>query len=538
MVILTQNQKEMAIRRRFEAYRVDPVGFMTDILDVNPSHVWPKMREIAESVRDHRYTAVPAGHSVSKTYTAARLAVWFKACFQPSTVVTTAPSDNQVRNQLWREIHAAFAYASGHVPLGGAMRVLQWDMIPSKQTLSQIPPGQRSLWEKNFIIGFATSPDNVGEHATKMQGFHNEHVLVILDEACGIVSPIWRAVLESLMTDENCRILAIGNPTEPFGDFANACKSDRWNTVKVSVRDTPNFISRSRIIPQVAGYDYDQDIVAEYGEFSNKHKYRCLGEFPSYSEGTFYGAELAKARFDGRVGVWDHEPTQVVYTFADFGDMYTAFIFMQLLRSRIRIIDCYWDNKGVGMAAYAKVIQSKDYVYDTGPGPKSSPRIYCGPDLITSNERSVQTGKATRDIGAELGLNLTAVRAHYFGDGIEAVRSIWPLMEINEPLCKIFLDAVQGYRKKKDIVQSTDKQPVYHDVPVPRSWERHMMDALRHLAVAYRYVLKQRGKLIGFQKPISTQRAFNRNSGYGRRHVFDFHRGRAQRRSVIPRRYL
>ena len=120
---------QRAINRKRLAYRNDPIGFETEVLDIKPSHVWGKMREVAESVRDNQFTAVPAGHSVSKTYGAARIAVWFKTCFEPSTVITTAPSDNQVRNQLWREIH--MAYAGG----GGNCRHSHWDYLSDQAVL-------------------------------------------------------------------------------------------------------------------------------------------------------------------------------------------------------------------------------------------------------------------------------------------------------------------------------------------------------------------------------------------------------------------
>ena len=101
-------EQEMKITDSIEGYQQDPVGFCTDVLSLKPEYMWFKRVEILESVRDHQFTAVRASHSVSKTFTMGRVVAWFKTCFQPSTVITTAPSDNQVKNQLWREIHAAY----------------------------------------------------------------------------------------------------------------------------------------------------------------------------------------------------------------------------------------------------------------------------------------------------------------------------------------------------------------------------------------------------------------------------------------------
>ena len=49
-------------------YKKDPIGYMVDCLDVKQEHVWGKMHEVANSVRDNQYTAVKACHSSSKTY--------------------------------------------------------------------------------------------------------------------------------------------------------------------------------------------------------------------------------------------------------------------------------------------------------------------------------------------------------------------------------------------------------------------------------------------------------------------------------------
>lgn len=480
MPVKAPTKEQIQLAERFTAYQQDPIGFMIQCLDVKKGHIWPKMREVAESVVDNQLTIVPACHSVSKTFGAGRIAVWFKTCFVPSTVVTTAPSDNLVRNQLWREIHAA--YSGAKIPLGGKMTTLQWELKPSKHILEAIESEQRAQWEKNFAIGFSTSPDTLTEHATKIQGFHNYWVLVIMDEGCGIYPQIWKSVMEGLVINERCKVLAIGNPTDPTGEFYKACQTKSgWNVINISVEDTPNFKEGREIIPGVAGRDYYDRMLKKYGRNSNTFKIRVLGQFGDYREGTFYGRELAEAINDERIGGFPHDPALLTYSFTDLGDIYTAAIFAQFIKGRIRIIDCYWDNQGLGIPNYAKVTQTKPYVFKDH---------YAGPDLITSNEKSVQTGQTTRDVAAQLGINLTPVIKHSFDNGIEAVRSIWPLLEINEPYCKVFIEAARNYRKRKSETLSTDDQPAYHDTPLKPQWEAHMMDALRHLAMAYRYYIK------------------------------------------------
>ncbi len=509
------NKQMQDIHKSLIGYRQDPIGFMTNVLSLKPEYIWPKMVEVAEAIRDHQLVCVRAGHAVSKTFSLGRIVPWFKICFQPSTVITTAPSDNLVRNQLWREIHAA--YSSSRVPLGGKMTTLQWNVKPKPDVLAQLDTRSREQWEKNFAIGFATSPDSSTEHATKMQGWHNEYVLVVIDEACGIMPQIWRTAVQALIIDEQCKLVAIGNPTDPESDFAKACYSsdpiknegnapymsdEGFWVITISGKDTPNYKQNKRVIPGLAGREFVERIEKKYGKNGDGTRYRVLGLFPTHKEGTYYGRHLAKAHKEKRIGNYRWDETVPVHTFSDTGDMYTATIYAQFMKTGIRIIDEYWDNEGLGLPAWVKMCQSKPYVYG---------RHFVGPELGYKVSGRFQTGKSTLDIAAELGFNLTPIIAHSFDDGIEAGRNIWSKLEINSQ-CVTFLKAASGYGKKKNMALSTDSESVYYDQPA-KTWHRHMMDALRHLAMAYNYE-EIGGEVLGYNRPITVGRPDNQTIDY------------------------
>ncbi len=515
MLTVEEDREIVKIDDKMIGYRQDPVGFLINVLGLPDEWVWSKMREVCNSVRDHQFTLVRACHSVSKTFTSGRIVPWFKMCFQPSTVITTAPSDNQVRNQLWREIHAA--YAGSRIPLGGKMTTLMWDVKPNKDTLELLPPIEREKWEKNFAIGFSTSPDTATEHATKMQGWHNEWVLFLFDEVCAIIPQIWRTVLDGLMIDDHCKLLAIGNPTDPECEFAKACYSSDpikqegsetytsdmgYNVITISVYDTPNYIEGRRVIPGLAGREYVERIVKKYGPDGDGTRIRVKGLFPTHKEGTYYGFQVAAAAREDRIGEYPWDNSAPVYTFSDFGDMNTATLFVQFIRDRVRIIDDFWDNEGTGIPAWCKMCQSKSYTYGGH---------FAGPEFAYGTAGRNQTGKATRDIAAQLGFNIDAVIEHSFDDGIECGRSIWNLITINKSTCLTCVKALKGYGKKKNQSLSTDEITVYHDQPA-KTWHRHMADAWRHLAVHYKYS-DIKGEFIG----ESAQRmpdSMNRRSSY------------------------
>jgi hypothetical protein len=476
------SKKESA--KILKRYQANPIAFQIDCLDVKESFVWPKMREVAESVRDNTKTAVKAGHGVSKSFEAARTALWFLLCHYPATVITTAPTHNQVEEILWREIRDS--YARRKIPV---------NVEPTRTRLD--------LEEKWFALGFSTRPDTVTSEATRFQGFHNEHILVIFDEAAGIDPRIWKAA-EHLLTSGHCRWLVIGNPTSDVGDFADCFKEDSgWHQITISVLDTPNYKENREVIPGVSGREYEEKIAKKYGRDSNEYKIRVKGEIPEYTEGTFYGSRIAKLYRDEHIGDVPYEETAKVYTFWDLGDIYTAIIFTQFIQDRIHLIDFYYDNTGIGLPGYKKVLDVKPYIYGGH---------WVGPDVDPSSgsNRKTVMGKTVVDEAAQLGIHFDIVNSHSFTDGIEAVRGIFPKLRISSR-CRDFVEAIKRYKLKKNELLSTEDKTVYYKDPV-KDWTQHPADALRHLAMAYRYQLVIENKMIGYPQPIPASRGTKRKS--------------------------
>jgi hypothetical protein len=145
---------------------IDPVLFAVHILGVN---LWDREAEILESIKTHRRTAVKAAHGVGKTFTLALATLWWLARYPEGIVLTTSPTQRQVRTQLWSEIHRAVEHAKVPYPKLNSTELKLRD-------------------DNNFALGFSTN------QAENFQGYHGKHVLIIADEAPGIESGIWDAV--------------------------------------------------------------------------------------------------------------------------------------------------------------------------------------------------------------------------------------------------------------------------------------------------------------------------------------------------------
>ena len=231
-----------------EKIRNDPEWFIEKVLCHS---LWDKTREIVLSVQKHHETAVRSCHGSGKTFTAADIVHWWLCSYDDAIVVTTAPTDRQVKEILWRDIRNG-ALGKGLYPK---------DAVLEKQI---------NLGEKWFAIGFATDRQDM------MQGFHSPHLLVIVDEASGVTQPIFEAI-DGLNPE---RVLLLGNPLLNTGRFADDFKSPHINKIHISAHDTPNIKEHRTIIPGLITDDEVNLFRERYGEDSDVYRVRILGEFP------------------------------------------------------------------------------------------------------------------------------------------------------------------------------------------------------------------------------------------------------------------
>lgn len=264
-------------------WRQDPIGWMKTWL--GGPEPWARQVEIAESVRDFRETNVHTGNAIGKDWIAARLALWFLFTREDAIVVTTATKKKQVDLVLWGEIRSAYKRARG--PLGGKLQPVA----------SELKIGDH--W---YAIG-VTARDT-----SAFSGFHSKHVCVIEDEAAGLPEFSDEAAL-GLMAGPNDRLFRIGNPVcGPTHYFAKACAKRTIpgvaNTIRVSSRETPNFVSGKNLIPGMATREMVASFERKYGKGSVLALAHNDGIFPgSASDGLISIEQIAAARQRSLAGV-------------------------------------------------------------------------------------------------------------------------------------------------------------------------------------------------------------------------------------------
>lgn len=254
MKVQTKREKQKAVfKKRIPQYRKNPVLFSKEILNFEPDE-W--QIAVLLDLANHPKVTVRSGQGVGKTGLEAVALLWFLSCFPYTRVVATAPTRQQLNDVLWSEISKWLDKS----PI--LKKVLKW-------TKTRVYVTKYS--ERWFAVArTATKPEN-------MQGFHEDNMLFIVDEASGVADPIMEAILGTLTGDNN-KLLMCGNPTKTSGTFYDSFTVDRENYFchvinarNVRRTNKDNIVTLDR----------------KYGRDSNVVRVRVDGEFPLQEDDVF-----------------------------------------------------------------------------------------------------------------------------------------------------------------------------------------------------------------------------------------------------------
>ena len=253
-----QNLRAELFRKRIPLYRKDIVLFGREQLKFEPDE-WQV--DVFRDMADSRRVSVKSGQGVGKTGCEAIIALWFLSCFPFAKVVATAPTLQQLNDVLWAEID-------------------KW--------LSRSPVLNEILsWTKTYIYfkGYAKRWFATARTATRpenMQGFHEDNMLFIIDEASGIAEPIMEAILGTL-SGANNKLLMCGNPTKTSGTFYDSHTTDRalYRCHTVNSENSPR-----------TNKDNIAALARKYGKNSNVYRVRVSGEFPENEDDVFIPLSL------------------------------------------------------------------------------------------------------------------------------------------------------------------------------------------------------------------------------------------------------
>ena len=276
--------------RDLSHYRDRPEDFMTEVLGL---YLTQEQRLILRSLIKNEVTNVKACHGVGKSFLAAHIVLYWVFA-HGGMAITTAPTFDQVKEVLWREIRKA--YAKHKRVLGGYCLTINLHLSESCKA-------------------FGISTRNYDTNS--FQGKHDAALLLILDEACGISRTIDEAA-DACMTGAENRLMRFGNPVAAGNAFEESCRDfsiqiNAWNHPNVSwayevhedgihrlkpaiAKDLLDERGRVRSpkywpekypqdkIPGAISVSWIERIRRKYGEASHYWQSRVEAEFPSENQ--------------------------------------------------------------------------------------------------------------------------------------------------------------------------------------------------------------------------------------------------------------
>lgn len=313
--------------RALDFYYDHPIEFVEDVLKAVPDK-W--QREVLTDVASKTKISVRSGQGVGKTALESWVCIWFLTCRPYAKVIATAPTMQQLYDVLWAEIAKWLNNSL-------VKDILKW----TKTKIYMI--GDEERWFATAKT--ATKPEN-------MQGFHEDHMLIIVDEASGVADPIMEAILGTLSGEDN-KLLMCGNPNRLEGVFYDSHNADidKYATHHVSSYDSTR-----------TNKDNIDMLLRKYGRDSDVSRVRIYGDFPKGALDSFISMETVeyatKTSFDENY-FQNAKVFNLGCDIARFGDDHTV------LAPRIK--DYYFDVKEYSkqdtMTTTGRIIQCcKDYL--------------------------------------------------------------------------------------------------------------------------------------------------------------------------------
>lgn len=242
-----------------------------------------------------------------------------------------------------------------------------------------------------------------------------------------------------------------------------------WFTYKMTVEETKH-IPLSEIARERAEGIMSDDLIDQ--------EYYCswLGQ-----EGAFYTKYIDRMRLEGRITVVPHETHLGVNTAWDLGyNDSCCIVFFQTANNVCRVID-YYSNNLQGLEHYIRILKEKErelgYIYKHHYAPHDIAVHEFGSGL-SRIEKARELGLVFETRKDDLGRMKSVLPNLTLEDGIEAVRSSFSRMWIDEHRCQDLIACLENYRREYDI-----KAKIYKDKPLHNNFS-HGADAFRYMVLS------------------------------------------------------
>ena len=255
----------LALRQQHERY-----DYNNGFIDESALEYWQPGQTIQTII------SIDAGHSVGKTKLCSGLLNHFFDCFIPSIIYSFAPSEDQIKDLLWKEIKSDRERTN----LPGRILDLRLDRGPD-----------------HFAKGRATS-NTRGTGTERAQGQHGDYLMFVVDEAEGVESFVFDAI-DSMASGGIAHIVLVArNPRTSSCRAHKIRKLPTTNALRISCLHHPNVVHNRDIVPASVTRRWVDEKIDEWCNLSKEHNPDLYTFEVPWRDGIF---EPADQRFLWRV---------------------------------------------------------------------------------------------------------------------------------------------------------------------------------------------------------------------------------------------
>ena len=240
--------------------------------------------------------SIMSGQGTGKDAFASWAILWFLFCFKRPVIPCTAPISHQLREVLWSEMGKWLS----HRKADGSYACVIRDCFEIQNDKVYVKTGEKTEGKEWYAIA-RTADRNSPEEKQKetLQGFHEDNLMVVMDEASGIPDIVYQP-LEGTLTRPVNLILILFNPTRTNG-FAYQThyskEKKRWVCLQWNAEKS------ERVKPEHIRY-----MEEKYGRNSNTYRIRVLGLPPLIEEGSVVPRSWAERAQVEEMVVRDEKP--------------------------------------------------------------------------------------------------------------------------------------------------------------------------------------------------------------------------------------
>lgn len=387
----------------------------------------PKLRPLFEP---HRYKILYGGRGGGKSWGVAR-ALLVQGAKQKLRILCA----REFQNSISDSVHKLLSDQINELQLESFYEVLQTSIKGKNGT--------------EFLFS------GIRHNASKLKSFESIDI-AWLEEAQNVSKASWEILIPTIRV-ENSEIWVTFNPEfEEDETYQRFVKNATKNSIvlKVNWNDNPWFPDVLKQEMQALRERNEDDYLNVWEGFPRQ-----------VLEGAVYANELRLAQTTNHITKVPYLPTFPVSVFCDIGWAdNTSIWFAQKIGFEYRMIRAY-QNSQQPWHHYLQHMQSLGYIYDT---------IWLPHD---ARAKSLGTGRSIEEITRTAGYKVRIVPQLSVEDGINAVRTIFPVIYFDAENCEDGIYSLRRYRYDVDQHSREFSRRPLHDEA------SHFADALRYFAV-------------------------------------------------------